>query len=106
MVGHVISTIDPMIPYKKVWASRGKATRAEPISTLYGSDDGKRECIIRHVPGLDKLEDQQMTWVPGEGDSPDRVDALVWGMTELFFEEEETDEIVEDYEPMRIGADI
>lgn len=58
-------------------ASRSKAIRAEPIVALY---EQKR---IYHGPGLEKLEDEMLTWVPGEGDSPNRVDALVWLMTEL-----------------------
>jgi len=64
------------VPYKSVTASRGKQTRAEPISALY--EQGK----VHHVGVLDQLEDQMCQWIPGEK-SPDRMDALVWGLTEL-----------------------
>lgn len=104
MVGHVISTIDPTIPFKKVHASRGKALRAEPVATLYGNGTEMFPTQIRHVPGLTDLEDQLTTWVPGEGNSPDRLDALVWALTDIFFEEHESEEILEDWEPVRIGA--
>jgi phage terminase large subunit-like protein len=60
-----------------VHASRGKLTRAEPIAALY--EQGK----IHHVGGFPELEDQLCTWVPGMSDSPDRLDALVWALTEL-----------------------
>lgn len=65
-----------MPPYKKVHASRGKLTRAEPVSALY--EKGQ----VHHVGAFAELEDQMCTWVPGE-DSPDRMDALVWALTEL-----------------------
>ena len=78
MVGFVISTIDKRVPFKSVTASRGKATRAEPISSLY------EQLLIHHVGELPELEDQLCDWVPGETPkSPDRLDALVWGFTEL-----------------------
>jgi predicted phage terminase large subunit-like protein len=64
------------VSFRAVRAARGKYTRAEPIGNLY--EQGR----IHHVGVLPDLEDQQCTWVPGEA-SPDRVDALVWGMTEL-----------------------
>lgn len=64
------------IAFKAVHASRGKHTRAEPISALY---DQKR---VHHVGLFAELEDEFCTWVPGE-DSPDRLDAAVWGLTEL-----------------------
>jgi phage terminase large subunit-like protein len=61
-----------------VHASRGKFTRAEPISSLY--EQGR----VHHVGVLAKLEDQMCTWSPhSSGKSPDRVDALVWALTEL-----------------------
>lgn len=111
MVEHVIATVDSDVPFKSVHASRGKATRAQPVATLYGSYDEEgtelRKGYIKHVGGeLAELEDQLVTWVPGDEDSPDRLDALVWGMTELFLEEGEEEEVVEEYEPVRIGADV
>lgn len=66
------------VPFEAVNASRGKATRAEPISTLY--EQGR----VHHVGVLPKLEDQMCAWDPANDDrSPDRVDALVWGVTAL-----------------------
>lgn len=80
MVESVIKTADRYAPVKLVTASRGKSIRAEPIAALY--EQGK----VTHAPGLDALEDQmcQMTLsgYVGEG-SPDRLDALVWALTEL-----------------------
>lgn len=71
---------DP-VPVKVIHATRGKAIRAEPVVMLY---EQKR---VHHVltPGLlEKLEEQQTTWVPAESDwSPDRLDALVHGVSEL-----------------------
>lgn len=66
------------VSFKKVHASRGKATRAEPVSALY--EQGK----VHHVGAFSKLESQMCTWVPGiSSKSPDRMDALVWALTEL-----------------------
>lgn len=58
-------------------AVRGKKLRAEPVVSLY---EQKR---VYHQRGLQALENEMVQWVPGIGDSPNRVDALVWGMTEL-----------------------
>ncbi|MFK7746328.1 MAG: DNA-packaging protein [Roseobacter sp.] len=83
MVQEVIRQIDPLVPYKGVHASRGKVVRAEPVAALY--EQGR----VRHVRGLDALEDQmcRMTVHGYEGQgSPDRVDALVWALHELMIE--------------------
>ena len=78
LVESVLRTVDGSIPYKAVRASRGKLVRAEPIAALY--EQGK----VFHVgPGLEDLEDQLCTWTPESGASPDRLDALVWALTEL-----------------------
>lgn len=79
LVEMVIRTIDPTISYKKVHASRGKAKRAEPIAALY--EQGK----VHHVGSFPKMEDQMCAYDPEDehGDSPDRMDALVWALTEL-----------------------
>lgn len=77
MVEHTLKTIDPSIPFKAVHASRGKATRAEPVSALY--EQGR----IHHFGTFPELEDQLCEWVPGAENSPDRLDALVWSITEL-----------------------
>ena len=67
----------PLAPANAGARSRGKLTRAEPIAALY--EQGK----VHHVGGFPELEDQLCTWVPGASDSPDRLDALVWALTEL-----------------------
>lgn len=79
MVEAVLRNVDPDLPYKKVTASRGKMIRAEPIAALY--EQGK----VHHVGSFPKLEDQMCNWNPIEarGTSPDRMDALVWALTEL-----------------------
>lgn len=81
MVAHTIRTVDPNVNVIEVRASRGKHVRAEPIAALY--EQGR----IRHVGAFPELESQmtQMTTAGYQGSgSPDRVDALVWAMTELF----------------------
>lgn len=81
MVSHTLRTVDPNVNIKEVRASRGKHVRAEPVAALY--EQGR----VAHVGAFPELEAQmtQMTTVGYEGDgSPDRVDALVWAMTELF----------------------
>jgi phage terminase large subunit-like protein len=76
MVEVTISTIKHAPPVKRIHASRGKRTRAEPIAMLY--EQGK----VHHVGAFPKLEDELCSWVPGD-DSPNRLDALVWAITEL-----------------------
>jgi len=84
MVEHVVRTIDSTISYKEVKASRGKVVRAEPIAALY--EQGK----VSHVGSFGELEDQMCQMGPdgyvGEG-SPDRVDAMVWALTELMLDD-------------------
>jgi phage terminase large subunit-like protein len=79
MVRTVLAAVDPLAPISLVHASRGKRTRAEPIAALY--EQGR----ISHVGPFPELEDQlcQYTGAPNE-DSPDRLDALVWALSELF----------------------
>jgi len=78
MVRYTFKTIDETIPIKLVHASRGKFARAEPVSALY--ERGR----VKHVRGLDLLEDQMVQWCPlGSIGSPDRLDAMVWAVTEL-----------------------
>lgn len=76
MVRHTVYTVDRKVAFKPVRASRGKQIRAEPVAALY--EQGR----VHHVGQLGALEDQMCTWVPGEK-SPDRLDALVWALTEL-----------------------
>jgi phage terminase large subunit-like protein len=78
MVRYTFKTVDETIPIKLVHASRGKFARAEPVSSLY--ERGR----VKHVKGLDALEDQMVQWEPlGGVGSPDRLDAMVWAVTEL-----------------------
>lgn len=80
LVTGLIRSIDGGAPLRAVRASDGKAARAEPVAALY--EQGR----VRHVPGLDALEAQlcRMTLQGYDGKgSPDRVDALVWAVTEL-----------------------
>lgn len=76
MVEYTLKTIDKRVPVKRVHAKRGKYIRAEPVAALY--EQGK----IKHYGVLARLEDQLCTWVAGE-DSPDHLDAMVQGVTEL-----------------------
>jgi len=80
MVENTIRAVRPTAPVKLVTASRGKAARAEPVAALY--EQGK---VVHHGRFPD-LEDQmcQFSAAGYQGSkSPDRADALVWGMTEL-----------------------
>lgn len=76
MVSTVIKQVDPNVRVKLVWASRGKQTRAEPISAVYEQGRG------HHVGHFYALEDEMCLWMPGQP-SPNRMDALVWAGTEL-----------------------
>lgn len=76
LVERLLRTVDDNIPYKKVQATRGKMTRAEPIAALY------EQKKVSHCGNFVKLEDQMCSFT-GEGKSPDRMDALVWALTEL-----------------------
>ncbi len=80
MVEGTLRTVDKNVPYKAVRASRGKFARAEPISGLY--ERGR----ISHVGVFPELEDQMVNWDPTMSKSPDRLDALVWALHELFFD--------------------
>lgn len=79
MVKLTIETVDPKVKVKLVHASRGKQTRAEPIASLFEHNRG-------HMLGsFPPLEDELCLWRPGD-DSPNRLDAMVWGFTELLVE--------------------
>ncbi len=81
MVENTIRVVDPNAPVKLVHASRGKHVRAEPVSALY--EQGR----MHHCGQFTGLEDEMVTWVPlVSTDSPNRVDALVWGATELLID--------------------
>lgn len=74
MVKEVLNSAGHALPIHTVNATKSKKTRAEPIALLWEVE----EQIVHMVTGSAKLIDQMCEWVPGEGASPDRVDALVW----------------------------
>ena len=96
LVEAVIRAADQYAPYRAVRATRGKAVRAEPVAALY--EQGR----VHHVGMHGELEDQMVEWDPsttGQGKrvdsddkrtrgSPDRVDALVWALSELMLEDQ------------------
>lgn len=77
LVKTVLRTVDPSVPVKLVRATRGKRVRAEPVAALY--EQGR----VRHLSPLPALVDQLTTWTPDDPTSPDRLDALVWALTDL-----------------------
>jgi phage terminase large subunit-like protein len=80
LVVNVIRQVDANVPVRRVYATRGKYARAEPIAALYS------EGRVVHVGEFPALENQMCDFGPeglSEGRSPDRVDALVWALTEL-----------------------
>jgi phage terminase large subunit-like protein len=78
MIEHTVHTVDPNVPFKAVHAMRGKTVRAEPVAALY--EQGK----VHHVGAdFEALEDEMVSYVAGDSKSPNRMDALVWTMTEL-----------------------
>ena len=81
MVQAVIRSVSPKVPIITVHASRGKVTRAEPIAALYAQ--GR----VSHIGAFSQLEDQMVVFTPfgiDGGTTGDRVDALVWALTQLF----------------------
>jgi predicted phage terminase large subunit-like protein len=84
LVERIIRSIDTTISFKAVRATRGKFTRAEPVAALY------EQGMVSHVDrGLETLENQMCTYVAGiSSKSPDRLDALVWAVTELVLEKQ------------------
>lgn len=82
MVEGTIRAVDPLVSYRSVHASRGKVVRAEPIAALY------EQRKVHHLGSFATLEDQMCAFTSDydrgrAGHSPDRVDALVWALTEL-----------------------
>lgn len=77
MVISLIKQVDMAVPVQKVTATRGKQLRAEPVSSLY--EQGR----VHHVGYFEQLETQMCEWTPLSKESPDRLDALVWAITEL-----------------------
>lgn len=84
LVAGNIYAVSPDVAFRAVRASRGKAIRAEPVSALY--EQGR----VHHLGVFGKLEDQLCSFVPGtaQRESPDRMDALVWAITELLVDRE------------------
>lgn len=80
LVELTIGTVRKNVPYKAVHASRGKYIRAEPVAALY------EQSRVFHVQPFTELEDQMCTWLQESGESPDRMDALVWALTELMLD--------------------
>jgi phage terminase large subunit-like protein len=80
LVERLVRMIDPQVAFRAVHATRSKMLRAEPVAALYEQER------VAHVRGLQALEDQmcQMTVTGWKGrGSPDRLDALVWALTDL-----------------------
>ena len=77
LVENTIRMVDANVSYKAVSASRGKITRAEPVSALF---EQHRVHLVGNFP---ELEDQLCTYEPGSSGSPDRLDAMTWAITEL-----------------------
>ncbi len=77
MVEFVIRQYDKRTRIKLVHAFKGKELRAEPVVSLY--EQGK----VLHMPGLNELENEMLTWVQGSGYSPNRLDWLVYAVLEL-----------------------
>ena len=90
-----------LVSYKNVHASRGKAVRAEPV--VAGFEQGR----IHLVGDFPFLEDEMVTWIPGESrDSPNRIDAMVWAITELMLGEPEPEDKVVIYDSMETVRDM
>ncbi len=77
LVRNAINAIDPNIVVLEVHSKYGKALRAEPVTLAYEQNR------VHHIGFLADLESQMYSWIPGEGKSPDRVDALVHALTAL-----------------------
>jgi phage terminase large subunit-like protein len=81
LVRAILAQEEAHLPIREVRATRGKWLRAEPVAALY------ERGLVWHSPGLENLEDEMCAFGPdglADGHSPDRVDALVWALTELF----------------------
>ena len=77
LIASLLQKESPGVPFKGVRASRGKITRAEPVAALY--EQGK----VHHVGVFPQLEEEMCSYTPDAVKSPDRIDALVWAVTEL-----------------------
>jgi len=77
LVERLLRGIDTNIPYRSVRATRGKLVRAEPVAALY------EQRRVHHIGFFPELESQMCSYIGETKPSPDRLDALVWGLTEL-----------------------
>lgn len=96
MVESTVRSVRETIPFRAVHASRGKWVRAEPVAALY--EQGR----VSHVGAFPELEDEMVVFGPNgmpDGSSPDRLDAAVWALTELF------PQIIKQVEPPRKAAE-
>jgi hypothetical protein len=89
MVAITIKQVDKDVPVKLVHAARGKNVRAEPVSAKYEKN------LVHHVGNFPALEDELCLWLPGDK-SPNRLDALVWAITDLIGESFFSDSVFED----------
>ena len=96
LVKDAIHAVDPTVKVITVHASKSKKARAEPVAALYEPEQAR----IHHREHFHKLEEEMTTWVPLDPDgvgakwSPNRLDALVWGFTFLFFPDQKKREEV------------
>jgi phage terminase large subunit-like protein len=93
LVEAILRNVAHDFAYKPVHASRGKLTRAEPIAALY------EQHRVHHVGTFGVLEDQMCDYEPMASKSPDRMDALVWALTELSGDREQ--EVIYEYSELR-----
>jgi len=77
LVERLLRGMDLNIPYRSVRATRGKLVRAEPVAALY------EQRRVHHIGYFPELESQMCSYIGETRPSPDRLDALVWGITEL-----------------------
>lgn len=86
-----LRSVNPNIPYRQVRASRGKLRRAEPVANLYEQGRVHHWIDPDNPTHLQQLETQMCSYVAGtDQDSPDRMDWLVWGITELLIDLDQT----------------
>jgi hypothetical protein len=83
MVVNVLRQFDKIIRIKDIHAFKGKELRAEPVVSQYEQN------LVFHTKGLEKLENEMLTWTPGLGKSPNRIDAMVYSILELINADDE-----------------
>jgi len=77
LVESLLRSFDDAIAYRAVRAAHGKTARAEPAAALY------ERGLVKHCGIFPELEEEMCTFTPASPFSPDRMDALVWAVTEL-----------------------